>query len=121
MDLRSVSPFRQPGLRTYFSFQKSVSLKQMTDLQYGPCIDLRSVNPLCSFPLRFFKNQVLEPSQNHSTDHSVRSVDQSTDRQWPPWFHTWSDFPDLSSIPCLLIYAHHPWTVNGHTVHRSPP
>ncbi|WMV19634.1 hypothetical protein MTR67_013019, partial [Solanum verrucosum] len=46
---------------------------------------------------------------------TVRSVDQSTDRQWTPWFHTWSDFPDLSSIPCLMIYGHHLRTVNGPT------
>ncbi|WMV50391.1 hypothetical protein MTR67_043776 [Solanum verrucosum] len=64
---------------------------------------------------------VLEPSQYQSTDQSVRSVDQSTDRQWPPWFHTWSDFPDLSSIPCLLIYGHHLRTVNRPTIRRSPP
>ncbi|WMV29656.1 hypothetical protein MTR67_023041 [Solanum verrucosum] len=64
---------------------------------------------------------VREPSQYHSTDQSVRSVDQSTDLQWPPWFHTWSDFPDLSFIPCLLIYGHHLRTVNGPTVHTSPP
>ncbi|WMV41638.1 hypothetical protein MTR67_035023, partial [Solanum verrucosum] len=50
----------------------------------------------------------------------VRSVDQSTDRQWAPWFHTWSNFPDLSSIPCLLINGHHLRIVNGPTVRRSP-
>ncbi|WMV56464.1 hypothetical protein MTR67_049849, partial [Solanum verrucosum] len=52
---------------------------------------------------------------------TVRSVDQSTDRQWALWFHTWSDFPDLSSLPCLLIYGHNLRTVNGPTVRRSPP
>ncbi|WMV29800.1 hypothetical protein MTR67_023185 [Solanum verrucosum] len=50
----------------------------------------------------------------------VRFVDQSTNHQWTPWFHTWSDFPDLSSIPCLLIYGHHLRTVDGPTVRRSP-
>ncbi|WMV29637.1 hypothetical protein MTR67_023022, partial [Solanum verrucosum] len=49
---------------------------------------------------------------------TVRSVDQSTDGQWPPWFHTWSDFPDLY---CLLIYGHHLQSVSGPTVRRSPP
>ncbi|WMV13629.1 hypothetical protein MTR67_007014, partial [Solanum verrucosum] len=52
---------------------------------------------------------------------TVPSVDQSTDRQWPLWFHSWSDFPDLSFIPCPLIYGHNLRTVNGPTVRRSPP
>ncbi|WMV29672.1 hypothetical protein MTR67_023057 [Solanum verrucosum] len=38
---------------------------------------------------------------------AVRSVDQSTDRQWPPWFNTWSDYPYFPSMLCLLIYGHH--------------
>ncbi|WMV32864.1 hypothetical protein MTR67_026249, partial [Solanum verrucosum] len=50
-----------------------------------------------------------------------RSVDQSMDHQWQPWFYTWSDFPDLPSIPCLLIYGHHLRTVKGPTVRGSLP
>ncbi|WMV51310.1 hypothetical protein MTR67_044695, partial [Solanum verrucosum] len=52
---------------------------------------------------------------------TVRFVDPSMDRQWPPWFHTWPDFPDLPSMPCLLIYDHHLRSVNGPTIRRSPP
>ncbi|WMV33486.1 hypothetical protein MTR67_026871 [Solanum verrucosum] len=52
---------------------------------------------------------------------TIRSVDQSTDRQWSPWFHTWSNFPDLPSMPWLLIYDHHLRSVNGPMVRRSPP
>ncbi|WMV20509.1 hypothetical protein MTR67_013894 [Solanum verrucosum] len=59
MDLRSVSPFRQPGFRNYFSFQKSASLKPTMEHQYRSL----SVAPY----LEFSKNQVLEPSQSHST------------------------------------------------------
>ncbi|WMV29798.1 hypothetical protein MTR67_023183 [Solanum verrucosum] len=52
---------------------------------------------------------------------TVQSVDEFTDRQWPPWFHTLSDFPDLPSMPSLLIYDHHLRSVTGPTDRRSPP
>ncbi|WMV09504.1 hypothetical protein MTR67_002889 [Solanum verrucosum] len=68
MDLRSVSPFHQPGLIIYFSFQKIIFFEAnngtpvRTVDQYMVCRSL-SVAPY----LQFSKNQVLEPSQSHST------------------------------------------------------
>ncbi|WMV19480.1 hypothetical protein MTR67_012865, partial [Solanum verrucosum] len=52
---------------------------------------------------------------------AVQSVDQSMDRQWSMWFHTWSNSLILLLCLALLIYDHHIRSVNGPTVGRPYP